>query len=168
MACRICLFETNSDEDPLITPCKCAGTMKFIHLNCLKEWLNQKRVKKPTRIAAMYTWKILECELCKLKFPDKVSVNGKNYDLLDIDRPEDGPYMLLELISASTSHHAARSFHMVSLAEKSEIKVGRGHDTDVRVTDISVSRVHAFFRVTDTDKVFLEDNNSKFGTLSMI
>lgn len=27
--------------------------------------------------------------------------------------------------------------------EKSFIKVGRGHETDIRVTDISVSRFHA-------------------------
>lgn len=37
LACRICLFDTFVKEDPLISPCKCAGTMKQVHLNCLKE-----------------------------------------------------------------------------------------------------------------------------------
>ena len=37
-ACRICLDESETEENPFITPCKCAGSMKFIHLLCLQEW----------------------------------------------------------------------------------------------------------------------------------
>jgi len=33
--CRICLSEENEALNPLFSPCKCSGTMKFIHLNCL-------------------------------------------------------------------------------------------------------------------------------------
>lgn len=40
--CRICLSEDSDKDNPMISPCKCAGTMKFIHLECLKEWLNCK------------------------------------------------------------------------------------------------------------------------------
>ena len=29
-------------EDPLISPCNCSGTMKFIHLSWLREWLKSK------------------------------------------------------------------------------------------------------------------------------
>jgi E3 ubiquitin-protein ligase DOA10 len=44
MICRICLGEDEADTDnPLITPCKCSGTMSLIHIKCLIEWLNQKR-----------------------------------------------------------------------------------------------------------------------------
>jgi hypothetical protein len=32
------------------------------------------------------------------------------------------------------------------MIENEEIKMGRGHDTDVRVTDISVSRLHAYIK----------------------
>lgn len=42
--CRICLDEADSEENPFITPCKCDGSMKFIHLTCLQEWLDSKRV----------------------------------------------------------------------------------------------------------------------------
>lgn len=44
--CRICLGEENESTDPLISPCKCAGTMSHIHLECLREWLNSKRSRK--------------------------------------------------------------------------------------------------------------------------
>lgn len=33
--CRICLSEENNIENPLFSPCKCKGTMKYIHLTCL-------------------------------------------------------------------------------------------------------------------------------------
>ena len=29
--CRICLTEEESSTDPLLTPCKCAGSMSYIH-----------------------------------------------------------------------------------------------------------------------------------------
>lgn len=37
-ACRICLFEGSDDVNPLIAPCMCDGTMKLIHLDCLRTW----------------------------------------------------------------------------------------------------------------------------------
>lgn len=48
------------------------------------------------------------------------------------------------------------------------IKVGRGHDCEIRITDISVSRFHALFKKNSKGDFILEDNNSKFGTLSLI
>ncbi len=46
-------------------------------------------------------------------------------------------------------------------------KLGRGHESDLRVGDISVSRLHAAIKFTP-DGFFLEDNNSKFGTLALV
>jgi hypothetical protein len=36
--CRICLGDENYNNNPLINPCTCSGTMKYIHLYCLKQW----------------------------------------------------------------------------------------------------------------------------------
>ena len=47
------------------------------------------------------------------------------------------------------------------------IKIGRGVGTDLRINDISVSRVHAIIRL-ENGTFSLEDNNSKFGTLILI
>lgn len=41
---------------------------------------------------------------------------------------------------------------------------GRGHDTDVRINDISVSRSHADLILID-NKIYIKDLRSKFGTL---
>jgi pSer/pThr/pTyr-binding forkhead associated (FHA) protein len=49
-----------------------------------------------------------------------------------------------------------------------EIKMGRGHDADVRVTDISVSRLHAMIKKSQKGYFYVEDNNSKFGSLILV
>lgn len=48
------------------------------------------------------------------------------------------------------------------------IKVGRGHDSEIRITDISVSRCHALIKRSAKGDYILEDNNSKFGTLVLV
>ena len=35
ITCRICLDNYCAPDDPLINPCKCAGTMRYIHVECL-------------------------------------------------------------------------------------------------------------------------------------
>lgn len=48
----------------------------------------------------------------------------------------------------------------------STFKLGRGHESDVRVSDISVSRCHAILKYDlNEHSYYLEDNLSKFGTL---
>ena len=51
---------------------------------------------------------------------------------------------------------------------KDYIKIGRGHDSEVRITDISVSRCHALIKKTYKGAFTLEDNSSKFGTLVLV
>ena len=48
-----------------------------------------------------------------------------------------------------------------------KFKMGRGHESDLRVSDISVSRCHAILKYDyeRTKNYYLEDNLSKFGTL---
>ena len=44
------------------------------------------------------------------------------------------------------------------------MKVGRGHQCELRVNDISVSRLHADMRF-ENDEFIVQDRQSKFGTL---
>ena len=86
-------------ENPLIHPCKCDGTMKFIHIECLREWLNSKRSYKENYAVKTYCWKALECELCKLRFPDRIcSETGKYIDLISFDKPNT-EYLVLESVT---------------------------------------------------------------------
>lgn len=51
--CRICRGE-GSDAEPLFHPCKCSGSIKHVHQDCLMEWLSHSQKKY--------------CELCKTPF----------------------------------------------------------------------------------------------------
>ncbi|OCT57149.1 hypothetical protein XELAEV_18003938mg [Xenopus laevis] len=51
--CRICHCE-GDEENPLITPCLCTGTLRFVHQTCLHQWIKSS----DTRC----------CELCKYDF----------------------------------------------------------------------------------------------------
>ena len=92
--CRICyMSETNSVSDPLIKPCKCSGSMKYIHLKCLIHWLKTKiQVDKSEYVDneyfTIYSSEKVECELCKEIFPHFVRHKNQLYNLLELDDPE--------------------------------------------------------------------------------
>ena len=50
---------------------------------------------------------------------------------------------------------------------KDSFKLGRGHESDLRINDISVSRCHAIIKLKE-GRFYLEDNLSKFGTLVLV
>ena len=89
--CRICyMAETNSIINPLIKPCKCSGSMKYIHLKCLLQWLKTKiQVDKSEYIEnnyfTLYSSEKVECELCKQIFPHYIKHKHKLYNLMDLD-----------------------------------------------------------------------------------
>ena len=58
-----------------------------------------------------------------------------------------------------------RVFILFLLIKKNEIKIGRSHESDLRITDVTVSRMHCQITKTNENEVVLEDCNSKFGSL---
>ncbi|CAD8060466.1 unnamed protein product [Paramecium sonneborni] len=40
--CRICLGN-NQSSNPLLNPCKCSGSLKYIHLECMKRWYSYNK-----------------------------------------------------------------------------------------------------------------------------
>ncbi|XP_050095316.1 uncharacterized protein LOC126577600 [Anopheles aquasalis] len=51
--CRICHCESDT-LNPLLTPCYCSGSLKFVHQTCLQQWLTASETNA--------------CELCKFPF----------------------------------------------------------------------------------------------------
>ena len=56
---------------------------------------------------------------------------------------------------------------LIATDQKKEFRMGRGHESEVRVNDISVSRLHAIIKFKENG-FYVQDNNSKFGTLSLV
>ena len=40
--CRICQIAGGSPASPLVEPCGCVGSLRFVHPECLKKWLKVK------------------------------------------------------------------------------------------------------------------------------
>lgn len=51
--CRICHCESDP-QNPLLTPCYCSGSLKYVHQACLQQWLTASATNS--------------CELCKFPF----------------------------------------------------------------------------------------------------
>ena len=79
--------------------------------------------------------------------------------------PEDRKFLWLE--SLTFEKNSSRMVHLIMPDEQHPtFKLGRGHESDVRVSDISVSRCHAILKYDSLEHCYyLEDNLSKFGTL---
>ena len=105
--CRICLEEDEmSGDNPFIEPCGCVGSVRWIHVKCVREWLDAKKQQQRVGGVYSYYWEELACELCKepLKLRNKVVIRSKDgsykyqkeFCLLNYKVPVDGRYMVLE------------------------------------------------------------------------
>lgn len=281
--CRICLCEADEDPEgmdtnPLVAPCECKGSMKWVHLKCLRTWMAGRLNIRSEGVS--FFWRSLECELCKMTYPALVRIpsdddtsfdndpgssdtaddgrapepsnnnnnnneeaeegsgvvvttssdsmashpNGtvpdigrcpsakpemshsdknagaitttarsrpqkqrpqsgtpRTVELFEIPRP-DVPYAILE-----PRTQQLKGLHVVSLANNRVARLGRGHESDIRLADISVSRLHSVLRFQTASHTkrgasslvgssgfgfpsgggcfVVEDNRSKFGTL---
>jgi len=79
--------------------------------------------------------------------------------------PEGQNYIILESLNSIKENQYPLSIHVLMFIEENEsFIIGRGHESDVRISDISVSRSHAKISLKNK-KFYLEDTGSKFGTL---
>ena len=159
--CRICLSEEYEENNPLIHPCNCDGTMKYIHLQCLRLLIQSKIKKTETESCKVFTFKTLECEICKMVFPEKIRIKGSIFPIIDFEKP-DKDYIILDGLIKEIPEE--KSIFIVHFKNKKEIKIGRATDANIRLSDISVSRAHAIISQYN-DSFYLHDTNSKFGTL---
>jgi hypothetical protein len=81
-----------------------------------------------------------------------------NRELISLDRPQ-GTYLIFE-----GACEKEKSIMVIQNTPEGGIKLGRGHECEIRITDISVSRKHAYIKIQNNE-FFILDNNSKFGTL---
>jgi len=112
-----------------------------------------------------YYWKKFMCEVCTTKYPLAIKARNINYSTVEYERPE-GNFLVLE--SLEQEKNESRIIHIIKPSDlKDTFKLGRGHEADLRINDISVSRCHSFIKFK-RNKFLLEDNMSKFGTLVLV
>ena len=106
--CRICYQEEDDSLlNPLIKPCKCSGSMKYIHLKCLLFWFRSRKLHHPNNSVennnffnAYFIDDSMNCELCKEIFPDYIIHNHIKYCLIDFDFMQENQIKKNNIISA--------------------------------------------------------------------
>jgi hypothetical protein len=171
--CKICFSEENDRENnPLVHLCNCNGGLRFSHYMCIKRWMETKLQIKENdkRTVKSYNIKSFNCEICKTPYPFKFKLNGieKPFELIELDKPIGCDYIILESLNQMKENCNIKSIHVIQLGND-ELIIGRGHESDIRINDISVSRSHAKLRYdVDSGTILLRDLKSKFGTLILI
>ncbi|NWY71912.1 MARH7 ligase, partial [Erithacus rubecula] len=74
--CRICQMSSASSDNLLIQPCKCTGSLQYVHQECMKKWL-QSKINSGSSLEAVTT-----CELCK----EKLHLNLEDFDIHELYR----------------------------------------------------------------------------------
>lgn len=164
--CKYCLMDRVSDvelDNLMLFPCKCSGSSAGVHFSCLRNWIQYKIIAKHSHNVANYQWKKLECEICLEPLPRRIQYGNGVFELITIERPS-SPYMIVEKIGEDKK---SSSFTLIIPEQNQTINMGRGHQCDFRISDISVSRVHAHLKFEE-GKFLVFDNDSKFGTLVLL
>eukprot|EP00828_Plagiopyla_frontata_P008501 TRINITY_DN14242_c0_g1_i1.p3 TRINITY_DN14242_c0_g1~~TRINITY_DN14242_c0_g1_i1.p3 ORF type:complete len:168 (+),score=24.62 TRINITY_DN14242_c0_g1_i1:340-843(+) len=138
--------------------------MQYIHVLCLQKLLKKKVKKKTSTNIATIMWKNLECDICKTQFPQEITVNNITYSCIKMPKPS-STYIIFDILSQENNQ--IKGFYIINMSCKHSFMIGRGHETDVRITDITVSRQHAILNYSN-EKFYIKDNNSKFGTLILL
>ena len=171
--CKICYSDDNDKENnPLVHLCNCNGGLRFSHFECIKKWMETKLVTKENekKTVKSYNIKSFNCEICKTPYPFKFKLNGieKPFELIDLQKPVNCDYIVLESLNQMKENCNIKSIHVIQL-NGDELTIGRGHESDVRINDISVSRSHAKLKYNvEEGTLLLRDLKSKFGTLILI
>ena len=165
--CRICYMpEEDEDNNPLVQPCICDGSLKYIHLQCLSQWIHTHSCEKleTNNKCSIYLIKPVECELCKTKFPDYIKFKDRFFPLIDFTN-EYKSYLTLESLTLDKYHN--KFIYVVSLEKDRKIPIGKHQKCEIILSDRSIESVHCFM-IVNNKQIYLEDNDSKFGTLVLV
>uniref|UniRef100_A0A8C6EF36 E3 ubiquitin-protein ligase MARCHF7 n=1 Tax=Microcebus murinus TaxID=30608 RepID=A0A8C6EF36_MICMU len=88
--CRICQMAAASSSNLLIEPCKCTGSLQYVHQECMKKWL-QAKINSGSSLEAVTT-----CELCK----EKPQLNLEDFDIHELRRAHANEQAEYEFISS--------------------------------------------------------------------
>ena len=166
-------YESDSIKDPLIKICPCKDSPKF-HLYCFWKYLKTERIfkykKDEYKSGSLIIINFINflCPICNEPFNPVVSKNGKFFNLIPYDFDKKIYHIVLESINfVKDGVYCVMVIICLFNNKKDEFFLGRGHEASFKISDISISRVHAKISLKH-DEIVLDDLGSKFGTLLLI
>ena len=172
--CKICYSEETAPiKNPMVHLCNCKGGLNFAHFDCIKQWMKTKLISRENSKKTVKSYFIpkFNCEICKVPYPYKFKLSNRNeiFELIDIERPKEN-YIILESLDHIKENNENNKFiHVIKLINEEDITLGRSDYADIKINDISVSRIHAKLNFNFEQKsLLINDLRSKFGTLVLI
>ena len=172
LICDLCdKKETDSTNNPIIKICPCKKC-PLLHLNCFKnEYIKKEKIFNFNEKEYMSgNLKIINfinflCPICNEPYNPIIKKGDKYYNILPYSFNKDIYHIILESINfVKDGVFCVMIIIFTFPNKKEEYFLGRGHEATFKISDISISRVHAKFYLKD-DNIIIDDLGSKFGTL---
>jgi len=163
--CYMCFDDENSTDNPLITPCKCRGDTRYVHVNCLRKWHTAEADNQICFLSSVDA----TCSVCKSTF--KSDFKLKDGRLVKLFKSSlEPPYVSLLV---ATKHEMAQrlyntrfqlSFNTILKADGKNatrpLQLGRSSGSDMVLDYRTVSARHATVRFKNGQFIFTDAASS--------
>lgn len=163
--CYMCFDDTDDDDNPLITPCKCLGDTKYVHVDCLRKWHTAEADNEICFLSSVDA----TCSVCKSTFKSDFKLrNGRTVKLFKSSL--EPPY--ISLLVATKHEMAQRLFNtrfqlsfstLLKPDRKNSTRallLGRSSGSDMVLDYRTVSARHASLRFKNNEFVFCDAGSS--------
>ena len=175
ITCDLCQKkETDIANNPIIKICPCKKCPLF-HLNCFKnEYIKKEKIFQyheknymGGNLKIIYFINFL-CPLCNEPYNPIVKKGNNFYNIMPYSFDKKIYHIILESINFVKEGVFCVMIIIFTFPNKNEeYYLGRGHEASFKISDISISRVHAKIYLKD-DNIIIDDLGSKFGTLILV
>ena len=161
----MCFDEENSEINPLITPCKCSGDTKYVHVECLRKWHTAEADNQICFLSSVDA----TCSVCKSTFKSDFKLtDGRHVKLFKSSL--EPPYV--SLLVATKHEMAQRLFNTrFQLSFSTLLKpdgrnatrpllLGRSSGSDMVLDYRTVSARHASIRFKNGEFIFTDAGSS--------
>jgi hypothetical protein len=163
--CYMCFDEEDTAENPMITPCKCSGDTKYVHVECLRKWHTAEADNQICFLSSVDA----TCSVCKSTFKSDFKLSdGRQVKLFKSSL--EPPYV--SLLVATKHEMAQRLFNTrFQLSFSTLMKpdgrnatrpllLGRSSGSDMVLDYRTVSARHAAIRFKNGEFVFTDAGSS--------
>lgn len=163
--CYMCFDEEDTDENPMITPCKCSGDTKYVHVECLRKWHTAEADNQICFLSSVDA----TCSVCKSTFKSDFKLrDGRQVKLFKSSL--EPPYVSLLV---ATKHEMAQrlfntrfqlSFNTIMKPDgrnaSRPLLLGRSSGSDMVLDYRTVSARHAAIRFKNGEFIFTDSGSS--------
>lgn len=163
--CYMCFDEEDSPSNPMITPCKCLGDTRYVHVECLRKWHTAEADNQVCFLSSVDA----TCSVCKTTFRSDFKL--KDGRLVKLFKSSlEPPYV--SLLVATKHEMAQRLFNTrFQLSFSTLLKpdgrngtrpllLGRSSGSDMVLDYRTVSARHATIRFKNGDFLFTDAGSS--------